>query len=281
MGGRGPGGHAGYLRLGPGGTRLPRAFGAGERRHHRAARDHRPGRTHPGPARERGRGVVAWLHAPGARGRDRRAGHGRPRTEAEAPPSWLFQSIYPGFPGETLPGQTSLALVDLSPGRYLVLGDTVQQFEVVGDVATPGATPAAQEPWSPGRCGSSSTTSSSLIRWRRGGSSGRSRTPGAAARVAPRPLASARHRRAGHGAAGEPVGGGHPDRRRTILRRLRTGRRHRLALPGADRLDRGRSDAGNVCRALLRLRPRDRHAARGHGHGRRLHRGEGTATPVP
>jgi hypothetical protein len=65
---------------------------------------------------------------------------------AEAPPPWLFQSIYPGFPGETLPGQTSLALVDLSPGRYLVLGDTVQQFEVVGDAATPGATPAAQEP---------------------------------------------------------------------------------------------------------------------------------------
>src|SRR5215208_6579521 len=65
---------------------------------------------------------------------------------AEAPPPWLFEAIYPGFPGETLPGQTSLALVDLRPGRYLVLGDTVQQFEVVGDVTTPGATPAAQEP---------------------------------------------------------------------------------------------------------------------------------------
>jgi hypothetical protein len=66
--------------------------------------------------------------------------------EAEAPPPWLFEAIYPGFPGETLPGQTSLALVDLRPGRYIVLGDTVQPFEVVGDVATPGATPEAERP---------------------------------------------------------------------------------------------------------------------------------------
>jgi hypothetical protein len=66
--------------------------------------------------------------------------------EAEAPPPWLFEAIYPGFPGETLPGQTNLALVDLSPGRYIVLGDTVQQFEVVGDVATPGVTPEAAAP---------------------------------------------------------------------------------------------------------------------------------------
>jgi len=66
--------------------------------------------------------------------------------EAEAPPPWLFEAMYPGFPGETLPGQTSLALVDLRPGRYLVLGDMVQQFGVVGDVATPGATPEAEGP---------------------------------------------------------------------------------------------------------------------------------------
>jgi hypothetical protein len=58
---------------------------------------------------------------------------------AESPPPWLFEAIYPGFPGETLPGQTNLALVDLAPGRYIVLGDTVQQFEVVGEAATPGA----------------------------------------------------------------------------------------------------------------------------------------------
>src|SRR5215218_10597386 len=66
--------------------------------------------------------------------------------EAEAPPLWLFEANYPGFPGETLPGQTSLALVDLSPGRYVVLSDTVQPFEVVGDVATPGATSEAEDP---------------------------------------------------------------------------------------------------------------------------------------
>jgi hypothetical protein len=66
--------------------------------------------------------------------------------DAESPPPWLFEAIYPGFPGETLPGQTNLALVDLGPGRYIVLGDTVQQFEVVGDAATPGATPEAERP---------------------------------------------------------------------------------------------------------------------------------------
>jgi hypothetical protein len=66
--------------------------------------------------------------------------------EAEAPPPWLFEAIYPGFPGETPPDQTSLALVDLSPGRYLVLSDTVQTFEVVGDVATPGSTSEAEGP---------------------------------------------------------------------------------------------------------------------------------------
>ena len=66
--------------------------------------------------------------------------------EAETPPPWLFEAIYPGFPGETLPGQTSLALVDLSLGRYVVLSDTVQPFEVVGDVATPCATAEAEGP---------------------------------------------------------------------------------------------------------------------------------------
>src|SRR4051812_32067993 len=34
----------------------------------------------------------------------------------EAPPPWIFKSIDPGFPGETLPSQTSFGLVDLSPG---------------------------------------------------------------------------------------------------------------------------------------------------------------------
>ena len=66
--------------------------------------------------------------------------------EAESPPPWLFEAFYPGFPGETLPGQTSVALVDLAPGRYAVLGDTVQQIEVVGNPATPAATPEAAAP---------------------------------------------------------------------------------------------------------------------------------------
>ncbi len=69
--------------------------------------------------------------------------------DAEAPPAWLFEATYPGFPGETLPGETTFALVDLTPGRYLVLGDTVQGFEVVGDadsLATPLATPEAEVP---------------------------------------------------------------------------------------------------------------------------------------
>ncbi len=66
--------------------------------------------------------------------------------EAEAPPAWLFEATYPGFPGETEPGQTHVALVDLTPGRYLVLGDTVQPFLVVGEAATPGATPEAALP---------------------------------------------------------------------------------------------------------------------------------------
>jgi hypothetical protein len=66
--------------------------------------------------------------------------------EAEAPPPWMFEAMYPGFPGETLPGQTSLALVDLRQGRYIVLSDTVQPFEVVGDEATPAATPEAEGP---------------------------------------------------------------------------------------------------------------------------------------
>jgi hypothetical protein len=67
--------------------------------------------------------------------------------ETEAPPGWLFEATFPGFPGETLPGQTNRAVVDLAPGRYLVVGDTVQPFEVVGGPATPEA---AAEPGADG-----------------------------------------------------------------------------------------------------------------------------------
>lgn len=63
--------------------------------------------------------------------------------ESEAPPAWLFDATFPGFPGETLPGQSHQAVVDLAPGRYLVIGDTYQPFDVVGAAATPEATPEA------------------------------------------------------------------------------------------------------------------------------------------
>lgn len=57
----------------------------------------------------------------------------------DAPPPWLFEATYPGFPGETLPGETNVAVVDLTPGEYLVVGDSFQPFEVVGDTAPPDA----------------------------------------------------------------------------------------------------------------------------------------------
>ncbi len=63
--------------------------------------------------------------------------------ESEAPPAWLFDATFPGFPGETLPGKSHQAVVDLTPGQYLVIGDTYQPFEVVGAPATPETTPGA------------------------------------------------------------------------------------------------------------------------------------------
>ena len=59
--------------------------------------------------------------------------------QEDAPPPWLFEATFPGFPGETLPGQTNRAVVDLTPGDYLVVGDVFQPFLVVGDAATPAA----------------------------------------------------------------------------------------------------------------------------------------------
>lgn len=57
--------------------------------------------------------------------------------EAEEPPAWFFDATFPGFPGETLPGETSLAVVDLAPGTHLVLDDFPALLEVVGADATP------------------------------------------------------------------------------------------------------------------------------------------------
>lgn len=56
--------------------------------------------------------------------------------EAEEPPAWFFDATFPGFPGETLPGETSLAVVDLAPGTHLVLDDFPALLEVVGADAT-------------------------------------------------------------------------------------------------------------------------------------------------
>jgi hypothetical protein len=50
--------------------------------------------------------------------------------EEDAPPEWLFRATYPGFPGETLAGQENRVVVDLTPGEYLIVGDTFQPFDV-------------------------------------------------------------------------------------------------------------------------------------------------------
>jgi hypothetical protein len=62
--------------------------------------------------------------------------------EAEEPPAWFFEATFPGFVGETLPGQTSYAVVDLTPGTYVVGDDFIAVLEVVGTDATPVASQA-------------------------------------------------------------------------------------------------------------------------------------------
>lgn len=58
--------------------------------------------------------------------------------ETEAPPAWLFEATAPGFPGETPPGERSYAVIDLEPGRYVVIDDFFATFEVLpGPEATP------------------------------------------------------------------------------------------------------------------------------------------------
>jgi hypothetical protein len=61
----------------------------------------------------------------------------------DVPPPWLFDASYPGFPGETQPGETDYAVVDLAPGEHLIVGDSFQSLLVTGDAATPSA---ASEP---------------------------------------------------------------------------------------------------------------------------------------
>ena len=58
--------------------------------------------------------------------------------QEDMPPAWLWKSSFPGFPGETLPGESRQAVVDLSPGLYMILEDHVGVFVVQpGDAATP------------------------------------------------------------------------------------------------------------------------------------------------
>jgi hypothetical protein len=63
--------------------------------------------------------------------------------ETQEPPAWLFEATFPGFPGETLPGERRQAVVDLTAGRYLIVGDVAQRFDVGEAAATPevGAPP--------------------------------------------------------------------------------------------------------------------------------------------
>jgi hypothetical protein len=63
----------------------------------------------------------------------------------DAPPPWFFDSTFVGFPGETLPGETSYAVVDLTPGIYILFDDFNASFVVGGPLpvdipASPNAT---------------------------------------------------------------------------------------------------------------------------------------------
>jgi hypothetical protein len=62
--------------------------------------------------------------------------------EAMEPPGWFLEVDFPGFVGETMPGQTSYAVVDLMPGSHLVLHDSATAIEVVSADATPVASQA-------------------------------------------------------------------------------------------------------------------------------------------
>ena len=57
--------------------------------------------------------------------------------DALEPPEWFLDAHFPGFVGETLPGQTSHAVVDLAAGSHLVLHDAPAPLEVVSADGTP------------------------------------------------------------------------------------------------------------------------------------------------
>ncbi len=60
--------------------------------------------------------------------------------EAMEPPAWFLDADFPGFVGETLPGQTSFAVVDLEAGPHLILHDSAVHLDVVATEATPAVT---------------------------------------------------------------------------------------------------------------------------------------------
>ncbi len=57
--------------------------------------------------------------------------------EAMEPPAWFLNANFPGFVGETLPGHTSFAVVDLVAGPHLVLHDSAIHLDVIAADATP------------------------------------------------------------------------------------------------------------------------------------------------
>lgn len=65
---------------------------------------------------------------------------------SEGPPDWLMQSTFPGFPGEVAPGSETHAIVDLTPGLYVVVEDNtaVMAVQPLGaESPSPVADPAA------------------------------------------------------------------------------------------------------------------------------------------
>jgi hypothetical protein len=59
------------------------------------------------------------------------------------PPAWFFQGEFVGFPGAVATGQTTYAVVDLSPGLYLVVDAPLIDLLTVVPANEGAATPAA------------------------------------------------------------------------------------------------------------------------------------------
>jgi hypothetical protein len=66
-------------------------------------------------------------------------------AESEEPPEWLLSATFPGFAGETLPGETSMVVIDLAPGPHMLVDDFVAAFEVVAAAGETDAKPAVTD----------------------------------------------------------------------------------------------------------------------------------------